>query len=44
MLFYTYIIGLLSGVLAEKEYIRDGKIVKMVIIEITDDRCVFLRY
>ncbi|KAK2377056.1 replication factor A protein [Trifolium repens] len=31
-----YVIGLMTGISAEREYVRDGKITKMVVIELTD--------
>jgi hypothetical protein len=36
------VIGLMTGISAEREYIRDGKITKMVIIELTDHRYISL--
>ncbi|CAJ2676038.1 unnamed protein product [Trifolium pratense] len=30
----------MTGIYAEREYVRDGKITKMVVIELTDSRCV----
>jgi hypothetical protein len=30
----------MTGMSAEREYMRDGRITKMVLIELTDDRCV----
>jgi hypothetical protein len=32
----TYVIGVMNDMSVEKEYIGDGKITKMVIIELTD--------
>jgi hypothetical protein len=35
----------MTGITAEREYIRDGKITKMVIVELTDARYLLsLRY
>ncbi|WJX60744.1 hypothetical protein P8452_45916 [Trifolium repens] len=34
--FLVDVIGLMTGISAEREYIRDGKITKMVIVELTD--------
>ncbi|PNX68439.1 replication factor A protein, partial [Trifolium pratense] len=31
------VIGLMTGISAEREYVRDGKLTKMVVIELTDD-------
>ncbi|KAK2383282.1 Transcription initiation factor IIF, beta subunit [Trifolium repens] len=31
-----YVIGLMTGISPEREYVRDGKITKMVVIELTD--------
>jgi len=32
------VIGVLMGVSPEKEYLKDRKAVKMIIVELTDDR------
>ncbi|MCI22324.1 replication factor A protein, partial [Trifolium medium] len=32
------VIGLMSGISNELEYIRDGKVTKMVVLELTDNR------
>jgi hypothetical protein len=32
------VIGYMSGISAEREYIRDGKLTKMVVVELTDHR------
>ncbi|PNY06911.1 replication factor A protein [Trifolium pratense] len=34
--FLVDVIGLLTGIYAEREYVRDGKITKMVVLELTD--------
>ncbi|KAK2399839.1 replication factor A protein [Trifolium repens] len=34
--FLVDVIGLMTGISAEREYIRDGKLTKMVIVELTD--------
>ncbi|MCI12379.1 replication factor A protein, partial [Trifolium medium] len=34
--FLVDVIGLMTGISAEKEYVRDGKITKMVVVELTD--------
>ncbi|KAK2397925.1 replication protein A 70 kDa DNA-binding subunit C [Trifolium repens] len=34
--FATYVIGVVTGMSAEREYVRDGKITKMIIVELTD--------
>jgi hypothetical protein len=36
--FFTDVIGVLTGMSAEREYLRDGKITKMIIVELTDHR------
>jgi hypothetical protein len=36
--FVLDVIGVMTGMSAEREYIKDGKITKMVIIELTDHR------
>jgi hypothetical protein len=38
------VIGLMTGISAEREYIRDGKITKMVIVELTDARYILIAY
>jgi hypothetical protein len=32
------VIGVMTGMSADTEYVRDGKITKMVVIELTDHR------
>jgi hypothetical protein len=32
------VIGVVTGMSAEREYVRDGKITKMIIVELTDHR------
>jgi hypothetical protein len=32
------VIGLMTGISPEREYVRDGKITKMVVIKLTDAR------
>lgn len=32
--------GVMTGISAEREYIRDGKVTKMIVIELTDERFV----
>jgi hypothetical protein len=32
------VVGIVTGMSAEKEYVRDGKITKMIIVELTDHR------
>jgi hypothetical protein len=34
----------MTGIYAEREYIRDGKITKMVIVELTDARYILIPY
>ncbi|PNX55935.1 replication factor A protein, partial [Trifolium pratense] len=34
--FVTDVIGVMTAISAEREYIRDGKVTKMVVIELTD--------
>jgi hypothetical protein len=34
----AFVIGLMTGISAEREYIRDGKITKMVVVELIDAR------
>lgn len=36
--FVSDVIGVMTGILAEKQYVRDGKFTKMVVIELTDQR------
>jgi hypothetical protein len=36
LFFSADVIGLMTGISAEREYIRDGKITKMVIVELTN--------
>lgn len=33
---YVDVIGLLSGISFEREYVRDGKMTKIIVIELTD--------
>lgn len=33
-----YVIGVLSGMSTEREYVRDGKVTRMIVIELTDHR------
>jgi hypothetical protein len=35
---FADVIGLMTGISPEREYVRDGKITKMVVIELTDAR------
>jgi hypothetical protein len=35
---FVDVIGLMTGISVEREYIRDGKLTKMVIVELTDHR------
>jgi hypothetical protein len=42
ILYFVDVIGLVTGMSDEREYIRDGKITKMVVIELTDERYVSL--
>lgn len=37
-LFFLDVIGLIIGMSAGMEYIRDGKITKMIVIELSDER------
>jgi hypothetical protein len=39
-LFILDVIGLMTGISAEREYVRDGKVTKMIVFELTDDRYV----
>ena len=32
------VIGMMTAISPEREYVRDGKVTKMVILELTDDR------
>lgn len=32
------VIGFMTGISAEREYVRDGKVTKMIVFELTDDR------
>jgi hypothetical protein len=38
----AFVIGLMTEISAEREYIRDEKITKMVIVELTDARYIFI--
>jgi len=38
MLLCIDVIGLMTGISVEKEFVRDGKVTKMLVIEITDQR------
>jgi hypothetical protein len=40
--YLTDVIAVVSGMSAEREYVRDGKITKMLIVELTDYRFFFL--
>jgi hypothetical protein len=40
-LFILDVIGLMTGISAEREYVRDGKVTKMIVFELTDDRYVY---
>jgi hypothetical protein len=37
---YVDVAAVITGVSGEREYIRDGKVVKMVLLELTDNRSV----
>jgi hypothetical protein len=37
-IFFVDVIGVMTGMSAEKEYLRGGKITRMVIVELTDHR------
>jgi hypothetical protein len=37
---YVDVAAVVTGVSGEREYIRDGKVVKMVLLELTDNRFV----
>lgn len=37
------IVGLMTDIYAEREYIRDSKIIKMLVIELTNDRYVLIK-
>jgi len=32
------VIGFMTGISAEREYVRDGKVTKMIVFELTDER------
>jgi hypothetical protein len=32
------VVGLMTGISAEREYVRDGKVTKMIVLKLTDDR------
>jgi hypothetical protein len=34
------VIGVMTAISAEREYVKDGKVCRMVILELTDDRYV----
>jgi hypothetical protein len=36
------VIGLVTGISPEREYVRDGRMTKMVVVELTDARQLFL--
>jgi len=36
------VIGLMIGISVEREYVRDGKVTKMIVFELTDDKCLLL--
>jgi hypothetical protein len=36
--FVADVIGVMTGISAERQYVRDGKLTKMVVIELTDQR------
>jgi hypothetical protein len=36
------VLGLVTGLSEEREYLRDGKITKMVVVELSDDRLVLI--
>ncbi|MCI63772.1 replication factor A protein, partial [Trifolium medium] len=38
--FLVDVVGLISGISAEREYIRAGKVTKMIVLELTDNRFV----
>lgn len=33
------VIGLMTGISAERKYIRNGNITRMILMELTDERC-----
>jgi len=35
---YVDVIGILSGIFSDREYVRDGKVTKMIVVELTDHR------
>jgi hypothetical protein len=37
-LLYVDVVAAITGVFGEREYIRDGRVVKMVLLELTDNR------
>jgi len=39
--FFLDVIGVLSGMSAKREYVRDGKVTKIIVIELTDHRFVY---
>jgi len=32
------VIGMMTAIAPEREYVRDGKVTKIVVLELTDDR------
>jgi hypothetical protein len=32
------VMGLVTGISPEREYVRDGKLTKMIVVELTDSR------
>jgi len=40
--YFADVFGLMTGISAEREYVRDGKVTKMIVFELIDDRLVHL--
>ena len=36
---YVDVIGLLNGISSEREYVRDGKVTKMIVVELVEESC-----
>jgi hypothetical protein len=36
------VVGLMTGISAEREYVRDGKVSKMIVLELTNDRWFYM--
>jgi hypothetical protein len=36
------VVGLMTDISAEREYVRDGKVTKMIVLELTDDRWFYM--